>query len=200
MCVVPGIGMRRLLSACVAIAVSSAASARRKSLRGFLHVHAKFGRHHFIAAAAGVQLGAQRTEFFDQRSFDKVMDVLGFRVGEPCGIGFSARRDFVECCGDLAAFVLRQNSRADDGSRPRAIERQFLGQHAPVEAPGTLEFVERRVRGAFKKAAPHFLFAGSSHHALAFCGAFLGSSAEASRGTVMGSAKRLMKPSASLGL
>ena len=121
-----------------------------------------------------MQLGAQRPQFFNQRSFDEVMDVFGFRVCEPCGIGLRARRDFVQGCGDLVAFVLRQNSRADDGSRPRAIKRQFLRQHALVEAPGALEFVERRVGAAFKKAAPHFLFAAEQSSGIGLLRRFLG--------------------------
>ena len=200
MCVVPGIGTRKLRFGLGCYRAFQRGDRAAQIARGVLHVHAKFGRHHFVAAAAGVKSCAQGAKFFNQRGFDEVMDVFGFRIGEPCGIGFSARCEFVQSRGDLAAFVLRQNSRSDDGSRPRAIERQLLRQQALVEAPGTLEFIERSVRAAFKKAAPHFLFAGSSHQALAFCGAFLGSATEASCGTVMGSANRLMKPSASLGL
>ena len=43
---------------------------------GELHEHSELGGDHFIAAAAGVQLGAERAEFFDQRRFNEVMDVF----------------------------------------------------------------------------------------------------------------------------
>src|SRR5580692_5840713 len=128
------------------------------------------------------------------------MNVFGRRSVEPRGIGLRAQGDFAERSGDFLAFFLAEDSGGDDGARPGAVESQFLREHAAIEAPGALEFVERCVGAAFEAAAPHLLFAGSSHQALAFCGTFFGSVRAGSCGTVMGSAKRLMKPSASLGL
>src|SRR5271170_996336 len=129
------------------------------------------------------------------------MNVFGGRGGKPRGVGLCTQRNFAERGGDLLAFFFGEDSRGDDGARPGAIERQLLRQHAAIEAPGALEFVKRCVGAAFEAAAPHLLFARSSHQALAFCGTFFGVAVTAgSCGTVMGSAKRLMKPSASLGL
>ena len=169
-------------------------------LRSFAHIHTKFGSDHFVAAAAGVQLRAQRAEFFDQRGFDEMMNIFGWRLVEPRSIGLGAPCDFAESSDDFLAFCFAENSGGDDGARPGAIEQQFLREHAAIKAPGALEFVKRCVGAAFEAAAPHLLFAGSSHQALAFCGTFFGSVSAGSCGTVMGSAKRLMKPSASFGL
>src|SRR5580692_11183150 len=116
------------------------------------------------------------------------------------GHRFARARGFHLRGRDFLALFFAENSGGDDGARPGAIERQFLREHAAIEAPGALEFVERCVGAAFEAATPHLLFAGSSHQALAFWGTFFGSVSAGSCGTVMGSAKRLMKPSASLGL
>ena len=43
---------------------------------GFFHVHTKFSRNHFIAAASGVQFRAKRSKLFDQCRFSKMMNVL----------------------------------------------------------------------------------------------------------------------------
>src|SRR5271170_2412786 len=132
-----------------------------------------------------------------------MVNVFSVRSGQTSCIGLCARCNFIESNGDFLAFFLRENSNGDDRSSPGAVKRHFLRQHAAVETEGALEFVEGGVRAAFEKSAPHFLFAWSSHQAFAFCGSFLagsGSATEASWGTVIGSAKRLINPSASLGL
>ena len=158
--------------------------------RGVLHVHAKFGRNHFVAAAAGVELGAERAELFDQRRFGEMVDVFGPRGIEPGGVGLRARFDFIERGDDALGLVVGKNSRGGDGAGPGAVERKLLRQHPAIERPGALEFVEGGVGRAFEHAAPHFLvLAVGNGHLTA-----------ASSGTVMGRAKRLMKPSASFGL
>ncbi len=135
-----------------------------------------------------MKLGAQRTEFLDERGFGEMVDVFGIGGVEPRGVGFRARFDFIESGNDALAFVVRENSRSGDGAGPGAVERKLLRQHAAIEMPGALEFVERCIGGAVESAAPHFLAVRRRHRTAA------------SSGMVMGSAKRLMKPSASLGL
>src|SRR5580658_1348887 len=151
---------------------------------GILHVHAKLGRDHFVAAAAGVKLCAERAQLFNQRGFGEVVHVFGGRSVEPRWVGFGAGFDFVERADDAARLVVRENSGGGDGAGPGAIERKLLRQHASVEMPGALEFVKRCVGGSVESAAPHFLAAAA--HLTA-----------ASSGTVIGRANRLMKPSAS---
>src|ERR1700677_5285829 len=107
-----------------------------------------------------MQLGAKRAEFFDQRSFDEMMDVLGLRIVEPRSIGFRTRLESIERGDQLFALFLRENSRAGNGTRPRPIERDFLRQQTPVEFPGALKFVERRIGTAFEAASPPFPLAG----------------------------------------
>ena len=156
--------------------------------RGIFHVHAELGRDHFVAAAAGVKLGAQRAEFLDQRGFGEMVDVFGLRSIEPRGVGLRASFDLIERSDDALGFFIGENSGGGDGAGPGAIERKLLRQHPAIEAPGALEFVERSIGGALESAAPHFLTVGCGHRTAA------------SSGTVMGRAKRLMKPSASFGL
>ena len=50
---------------------------RARLLRSLFHEHAEVGGHQLIAAAAGVQLVAQRPEVFDQRGFDEMVHVFG---------------------------------------------------------------------------------------------------------------------------
>jgi len=64
-----------------------------------------------------VQLRAERAEFFNQRGFDEMMNVLGRRSVEPRGIGLRAQCDFAERRGDLLAFFFAKNPRGDDGAR-----------------------------------------------------------------------------------
>src|SRR4029077_10646726 len=166
-------------------------------MRGFFHVHAEFGGHHFVAAAAGVQLGAQVAELFDQRGFHEMVNVFGFRVVKPGRLGLRAALELVERGDYLLSFFVRENSGGGDGARPGPVEREFLWEKAAIEMPGALEFVEGGVRGTVKAAAPHLLVFGAAHLTSAFARATFGT---VTGGTVMGSAKRLMKPSASLGL
>src|SRR5580704_10115522 len=111
---------------------------------------------------------------------------------EPCRVGPGAAFKLVERGQNLLAFFTRKNTGERDGAGPGAIERKFLPEKAAIEMPGALEFVEGSVRGTVETAAPHLLVFGSAHPTSTF--------ARASCGTVMGSAKRLMKPSASFGL
>ncbi len=135
-----------------------------------------------------MQLRTKRAELLDEGDFREVMDVLGFRTIEPGGIGSGAGFDFIERAHELRGFVAREDAGRGDGSGPGAIEGQLLRKHPAIEMPGALEFVEGCVWGALKAPAPHFVAFGSGHRTAA------------SNGTVIGSAKRLMKPSASLGL
>ena len=47
--------------------------------RGLLHEHAEIGGDEFVAAAARVQLVAERAEIFDKRGLDEMVHVLGGR-------------------------------------------------------------------------------------------------------------------------
>src|SRR5580700_6610638 len=155
---------------------------------GFLHKHPKFGRDHLVAAASGVELGAEGAELLDESGFGEVVDVFGLRGIEPGGVLERAALDFIKRHDKLEALFVRKNSNRGDGTGPCSIERELLGQEAAVELPGTLELIEGSVGAALESAAPHLLAFGAAHRT------------PASAGTVMGRAKRLMKPSASLGL
>ncbi len=96
MCVVPGHGhvkipLRLRGKGAAQLRDGAAHLARSRS-----HVHAEFGRDHFVAAAAGMKLRAERPELFNQRCFGEVVDVLGCRAIEPGGIGKRTVPDFIE--------------------------------------------------------------------------------------------------------
>ena len=90
-----------------AIARASKARAPANFAGRILHIHAKFGRDHFIAAAARVEFGAERAELFDQRGFGEMVNVFGFRIIEPGEVRLSAELDFIERGDDLLAFFVR---------------------------------------------------------------------------------------------
>ena len=165
-----------------------------------LHIHPKFRRHHFIAAAAGVQLGAERPQLFDQRGLGEMMHVFRWRRIKPGQIGLSALFNLIERLNNRRTFFGREDFSCCDGSRPSAIECEFLRQQTAIETPRAFKLIERRVGSALEPASPHFLRTGSGHQARAFCVVFSVWGTCASCGTVIGSAKRLMKPSASFGL
>ena len=127
-------------------------------MRGFLDVHAEFGGHHFVAAAAGVQLRAQGAELLDERGFDEMVNIFGFRIVKPGGLGFSATLKLVERSNDLLAFYVRENSGGGDGASPGAVEREFLREKAAVEMPGALEFVEGSAKRLMKPSASFGLY------------------------------------------
>ena len=142
-----------------------------KISRGFAHIHAKFGGDHFVAAAAGVQLRAERAELFNQRGFDEMMNVFGLRSIEPRGIGSARATRFHRAPWRFAGLLRRVRIPAAAMARAQArSSASSCGSMRRSKLPGALEFVERCVGAAFEAAAPHLLFAGSGHQALAFCG------------------------------
>src|SRR5262245_8007984 len=137
-----------------------------------------------------------------------MMDV--FSVGaerlDPTGIGFSARGDFIEGGERLLHFGSGENADRLERLGPRAVHGDLVRQQSPVEREGALERVEALVRLAFEASAPQltvFAFGhprrNSSLHSERRTYE-LEPSAFAFGRTVIGSAKRLMKPSASFGL
>ena len=153
-----------------------------------LHVHPELSGHHFVAAAASVELCAERTKFLDQRGFGEMVDVFGFRASSHAESDCARDLDFIERGYKTLAFFAREDSGSGNSARPGAVESKFVREKPAVELPRALEFVKRSVGTAVEAPAPHFLPFGNGHRTAA------------SSGTVMGSAKRLMKPSASFGL
>src|SRR6266481_3794368 len=145
-----------------------------------------------IAVADGVEAvgsDARKTEVARERLAVERKSAAGERTGtERAGISAGGSG------GDLLAFFVRKNSGGGDGAGPGAVEREFLREKAAIEMPGALELVEGGVRGTVEAAAPHLLVFGAAHLTSAFARATFGT---VTGGTVMGSAKRLMKPSAS---
>src|SRR5579864_3630285 len=165
---------------------------------GILHVHTELSSNHFVAAASRMQFRSERPKFFDKRAFDEVVHILRLRSVEPGRFGFCTALDFVKGTDDSCAFFIAENSGLGNRAGPCTVERKLLRQQATVELPRTLKLIEGRVRPALEAPAPHlllfFLFASAAHPASAL------RRISVSCGTVIGSANRLMKPSASFGL
>src|SRR5260370_33894029 len=156
---------------------------------------AKIGSHEFVAAAAGVQLPAERTKFFDECFFDEVMYVLGCcpERFDPCRIGLGARFNFVERCERFLYLCCRENANGPQSFRPRAINSNLVRQKTAIERKRPLESVELFVRFALKASAPQPVVFAFGHYCLL-------PSAFPFGPPVTCSANTLMKPSASLAL
>src|SRR5579875_1184760 len=129
------------------------------------------------------------TKHLDERGFHKVMHV--FRAGtiEPLRLSGRAFFDPLQRRVDLLAFRGRKDSGAFQRARPRAVELQLVRKQPAIKPEGTFELIKLPVRVLLESPAPHLFLRG-----FAQCAASL------LAGMVIGSAKRLMKPSASLGL
>ena len=101
--------------------------------RGLHHEHAEVGGDQFIAAAARVQLVAERTEIFDQRGLDEMVHVLGGRSAQPRKIVRRALGDFVERGQRVAHFLDRKYAGRFERARPRPVHGQLVRQQAAVE-------------------------------------------------------------------
>jgi len=164
----------------------------RRFTRGVLDEQAKIGGHQFVAAARRVQLETQRAQPFDQGQLDEMMNVLGRRGVNPSRFSRGTLGNGVERAQRLAQFRGGQNAHTLNGPRPGAVHRQLVWQEAPVERQRALKLVEQLVRGAVEAPAPELARAGG------LCGRVHDTESRAV--AVTGKAKRLMKPSASLGL
>ena len=112
-----------------------------------------------------MQFPAERPEFFDQRFFDKMVDVFGVRPEgiDPCGIGFGAIGNLVERSERLRYFCRRENADGFKGLGPNTIDRNFIRQKPAVEREGTLERVELFVRLALEATAPKAIVFALGH-------------------------------------
>src|SRR5208282_109097 len=98
----------------------------------------------FVAAAACVELPAERAKFFDEGFFDEVMNVFGIcakRI-DPCGVGSRAIGDFVERREGLLHLSGCENADGFERFGPGAVDGDFVRQKAAIECKGTLERVE----------------------------------------------------------
>src|SRR6267378_1521416 len=173
-----------------------------------------------------MQFPAERSEFFHQRFFDEVMNVLGSRTErfEPGGIGFRAIRNFVERRERLLQFRRCENANGLQSFGPRAIDGNLVGQKTAIERKRPLERVELSIWLTFEASSPQPVVFAFRHRFLpsrsrrilrgqhffvvapAAAGATVRTtycllpSALAFGRTVTGNANKLMNPSASLGL
>ena len=113
-------------------------------------------------------------------------------------ISLCAFFDAMQRLQQSVSFIGGDDVDCNESFGPRAIHRKLVRQEPAVERERTLEGVEALVGFALKTSAPQaIVFAlslcGHSPQSWPVCAFSLGR-------TVTGSAKRLMKPSASLGL
>jgi hypothetical protein len=131
----------------------------------------------FVPAAAGVELPAERAEFFDESLFDEMMDVFGVSAGgvDPRRIGFGAGRNFFEGGESLVNFSGGEDADGFKSFGPRAVDGDFVREEAAVKGEGALEGVEVGVGCAIEAAAPEaVVFArggGGGRGVSRFCGA-----------------------------
>src|SRR4029077_5819285 len=122
----------------------------------------------------------------------EVVYVLGGRKIQPRWIGGGTLADGIERDQRLLCLRWCENARLFDGTSPGAVNGQLIGQQAAIETKGALKLVEQLVRGLIEPSTPE----------LAGTRGFWppGHDAESFAGMVTGKAKRLINPSASLGL
>ncbi len=110
----------------------------------------------FVAAAAGVQFPAERSEFFYQRLFDKVVDVFcaSAKFFKPSGIGLGALLSLVKRCERLLHFGRCEDADGLQSSGPCAIDSDFVGQETAIERERALERVELRVGLTLEAPSP----------------------------------------------
>src|SRR6266581_3184168 len=137
---------------------------------------------------------------------------------EPRRILFGTLGDFVKRRERLLHFRCSENADRFESLSPSAVDRDFVGQKAPVERKGALKRVELFVRRALETPAPQPVIFAFGHRSVLCVGAqhppnqsrrFLPPStpdflfpppALAFGRTVTGNPNKLMNPSASLGL
>src|SRR5689334_3905575 len=117
---------------------------------------AKIRGNEFVAAAAGVELPAERTEFLDERLFDKMMNVFGACSDflKPCGIFFGALGNLVEGGERLLHFGGRKNANGFEGLGPGSVHGNFVRQEALVERKRPLERVELSIGLTLEAPSP----------------------------------------------
>ncbi len=103
-------GIAGSLRACSTSALAQAASASMTERDLLAHVEAQIGGDLLVAAAAGVQLEAERADALDECKFDEVMNVFGGRViahQRLAGFGGVVGGNRVERVADGCAFIRR---------------------------------------------------------------------------------------------
>ena len=149
--------MPRLLLACVGNGAQERRECRPDFACRILHVHAKLGGDHFVAAAAGVQLCAERAQLFDERGFGEMVNVFGFEVIEPRRIGLRAPLDFIERGYEtICAFFVREDSRGCNRARPGAVRAQAPAAEAGGRTATTARIRRTKRPGRARSGRPTF--------------------------------------------
>jgi hypothetical protein len=109
-----------------------------------------------VAAAAGVQLPAERPEFLDERSLYEMVDIFGTRAEllEPGVVAFRFQPNASESIKGLRGLFLRENARGRQRFSPSTIYLNLVKQEPIVKRKGALERVELFVGFAVEAAAP----------------------------------------------
>ena len=145
---------------------------------GVADEEAHVGRDLFVAAAAGVELESERTNFAGELEFDVVVDVFSlWRGGDDGGtdlLGAGVVVHFAAGSGDavrpvggagaygfetlqhLGEFFGREDAGGGDGLCVRHAGGDFLREETPVEGEAALPLLEGAVEGLAEAAGPHF--------------------------------------------
>src|SRR5258708_11657740 len=122
--------------------------------RGINHEESKIRGDQFVAAAACVQLPAERAEFMHQRALNEVVDVFHRGAFEEGRIIAYLPGDVVEREQRVMEFRSAENSDALQSLGPGAIDGKLIGQQAAIKCKRALERVELFVRFALETPAP----------------------------------------------
>ena len=101
---------------------------------GFAEIKAQVRGDLLIAAAAGVELGAEFSGAGDERGLDEAMHVLGVGSQYARGIGLDGTADFVESGANRLRFRAGQYSCGGESGSPSAARGNFLGEERSVES------------------------------------------------------------------
>ena len=122
--------------------------------RGLHHEHAEVSGDEFVAAAARVQLVAERAEIFDERGLDEMVHIFSGRSAQPRVIVLRAVGDFVERGQRVAHFFDGKYACRFERARPHPVHGQLVRQQAAVERERPLKLVEQFIGSAVKPPAP----------------------------------------------
>ncbi len=122
-------------------------------------VEAKIGGDLLVAAAAGVELEAERADALDQLQLDEVMNVFGGWMiaderlaGFRCVVGGDGVERVPRCSAVSRSVRIPA---ATEGGRVRLAGGDFLGEQPPVKDDGALPCFEFAIERLAKAAGPH---------------------------------------------
>jgi len=115
---------------------------------GVAHEQPRCRGDQLVTAAACPQLASQRSQTLDERRLDETVHVFDVAVAvKPTRVGPHSLLQLIKSRAQPRSLLRRQYTRTDQRIRPGAVNRQLVGQQAPVEAERIREASKLRIRG-----------------------------------------------------